>query len=245
MALSDRALDLLHFLLTVLFSVLLNSDLLLFTDGSSPVINILKLLLLLALEGLLFLLEDSLIEAHDLVVVDLTALLHFGNLNLADLLDTSACKFGEDFLSTDLSHQLELFKQLVLLALLLFLDLLDSKLLLAFLLLGKEYVLESASLLSMSACDLFLHALHVILALEDFRHFLLHLFLHLHKDALTLLALGCSLLDFQECIIKLEAEADKVVLDFDLLVECDRLSFMADYGLDEAFAVAFVEEHFH
>jgi hypothetical protein len=107
--------------------VLLNSDLFFFTDSSSPVINFLDLLLLFTFESLFFFLQDALVEAHDLIVVDFTTLLHVGNLNLSDLLDASTGKFSEDFLGTNLAHQLKFFKKFVLLPFFFLLDLLNGK----------------------------------------------------------------------------------------------------------------------
>jgi len=89
MALSNGSLDLFHLFFTMLVGVLNNGCLFLFSNGSSKVFNILELLLLFNLKSFLFLLEKTLVEAHDFIIVELLFPNHILDLVISYLLYSS------------------------------------------------------------------------------------------------------------------------------------------------------------
>jgi hypothetical protein len=148
-------------------------------------------------------------------------------------------------LRTNATHKLELFKQLILLALFLFFDLLLGEMAFLLLLLLGEDLLQGETLLCLGAGDLLLHQVHVLFTGKYLAHFLFHLFLDLLEDAFTFLALTGGLLHQLECLTESLSEADEVAGNLGLLIECDRLCLVIDNCLHEAFTVTLIEEVFH
>jgi len=118
-------LNLLHLILTMLFTVLYNSNFLFLSKSSCPKFNILGFLFLLFLGMFSFFSKQILIELENLIVINFISLLNILYFLLANLFNSSDNEFSKNLAGTHLSLLLQIIKQFVSLSLLSILDLLS------------------------------------------------------------------------------------------------------------------------
>lgn len=245
----DACLDLSDFLVSVLFCVLLDGDLLLFSHGSGPQFNFSKFLLLVFLELLSFLPEHILVELDNGVKFNSFLVgLKILDLVLSNLFESLNVKDVEDLKCSVFALNLELFKKddslhVLLVSHLLFLLLTKLSLSLSSLVLFLDFFL-SLSLLS----ELFLGLCHLFLLILDLLGLDFELFFDLLEDSeplLLVLTLGFA--NFLEHLLQLLTKIEEVLNYSGFWVESEESLFLAiqviaDSGFDGLFFVALVQE---
>jgi hypothetical protein len=239
----DRLLNVFHFLLAVLFAVGLHSGAFFLANGLGPDLNIVNLFVFLDLEVFTFLLKNTLVLGHNLIVVKVIGTsLNVNDSVLANLFDTFDNKLIEHITGTVLTLSVELVHEFVTNSHLLILDFLELKLNFLFIFFLLTLFGKKLHLLLEISGDLLLVSSHGFFQLLDFGGFFFKLLLYLDENTHTFLSLGFLLSNLGEGNSKLLAKVGQVLSHLELLIERNDSVFMIDLYSDQVLVVADVEE---